>query len=142
MNFCKTIFFCLLFSIKISVFSVSVFLLGLSRTKTFFHVLFFCLFKKNGFPFLCNSPFLILRFKSVSLFYCPFFLRYPRITKVVFDGNDGKTLFCFLFLFSWFFEKTMCVRKICCFSLFLKLKAQKIRQKSLPFLFLSSLLFD
>ena len=66
---------------------------------------------KNGFSFLCNSPFLILRFKSVSLFYCPF-LCIQKLKKNVFDGNDGKTIFCILSLFScFFFEKTMCVRK-------------------------------
>ena len=37
---------------------------------------------------------------------------YPRIKKVVFDGNDGKTIFCTLFLFScFFFKKRQCVRE-------------------------------
>ena len=42
LDFCKTLFFYLLFSVEISVFSVSFF----CWANLFFHVLFFCLLKK------------------------------------------------------------------------------------------------
>ena len=69
---------------------------------------------------------------------------YPRIEKVVFDGNDGKTIFCILFLFSYlfFWKDNVCAKNPLYFPLFLKLfesfslftsKHRKIRQKKPSF---------
>ena len=55
-----------------SQFSLFPFLLGLSQTNIFFHVLFFCLLK-NGFSLCLTLLFLILLVNSVSFSYCPFF---------------------------------------------------------------------
>ena len=82
LNFCKTLFFCLLFSIKISVVPVSFFCWA-SLRHIFFHVLFFCLLK-NGFSLCLTLLFFDSSCKLCFFFLLSFFLMYPRIKKVVF----------------------------------------------------------
>ena len=72
LNFCKTLFFCLLFSIKISVFSDS-FFVGLFSDFCIFPCFVFLSLEK-WFLILFDSHFWILLVNSVSFFYCPFFI--------------------------------------------------------------------
>ena len=60
--------------------------------------LFLCL--EKWFLVFITRLFLILLFNSVSLFFS--FLMYPKIRTCILSWNVGKTVFCFLFLFSWF----------------------------------------
>ena len=141
----KTLFFYLLFSVKISVFSVSFFAVPFSD-QFIFSMFCFLSLEKMVSHFCVTLLFLILRFKCVSLFFLSFFLMYPR-TKKVFDGNDGKTIFCILFLISCFLKRhRVCAKNPSYFPLFfetvwilfsLHFKAQKNRKKLFIFCFSS-----
>ena len=147
LNFCKTLFFCLLFSIKISVFSVSFFCCAFFR-PIYFSMFCFSVSWKNGFSFLCNSPFLILRFKSVSLCLLSFFFWCIQ-EKNVFGWKWWKNslLYSVSDLLFFFWKDIVCAQKSVVFSIIfetvwilfsLHFKAQKNRQKNLHFLFLFS----
>ena len=145
----KTLFFSLLFSVKISVFSVSFFCCAFFR-PIYFSMFCFSVSWKNGFSFLCNCPFFdpsfLVCFSFLVLFLC------IQKLKNVFDGNDGKTIFCILSLISCFFWKdVVCAKNPFHFSTIFEIivlilfslhfKAQKNRQKTFMFLFFFSSFF-
>ena len=67
---------------------------------------------KNGFSFLCNSPFLILRFNTVSFLLLSFF--FWCIQEKYFWWKWWRTIFCILFLFSWFLKRHFVCENIRC----------------------------
>ena len=127
------------FHLKKTSFSLFPFLLGF-----FFHVWSFSVSWKMVSRFYNPSFFLILLFNSVSLFLLFWCIQKIRICFL--SWNVGKTLFCFLFLFSWFkniFERKKSVLfstilestfKILFFSS--RKTTKKLRQKNFIFLFL------
>ena len=95
-NFCETLF---LFTSKKTSFSLFPFLLG------FFTLIYFSMFGL----FLCLEKWFLVfitRLFFASSFQLCFsffsFLMYAKIRMSLLWWNVGKTLFCFLFLFSWF----------------------------------------
>ena len=110
-----------LFSIKISVFSVSFFLLRLSQTNIFFHVLFFCLLK-NGFSLSLTLLFCDSSCKLCFVFLLSFFyVSKNKKSCFLMEMMENYLLYSVSVLF-FLFEKTMCVRKNpFYFPLFLKL---------------------
>ena len=97
LGFCKNLFFCLLFSIKKTSFSLFPFLLG-SFTLIYFPCLVFFCVLKNGCSFCFTLFFLLLLFNSVSLFYSPFCRDVSKNKNVVFCWNMWEKLsfvFCF-----------------------------------------------
>ena len=121
----KLSFFCLLFSIKISVFSVSFFCWAFLRL-IYFSMFCFSVSWKNGFSLCLTLLFSILLVNSVSFFYCPFFLMYPRIKKVVFWWKWWKNCLWYsvsvLFVLFFFLKRQCGTRKNpLYFPLFLKL---------------------
>ena len=87
------------------------FLLGLSQTNIFSMFCFSVSWEMVS-HFVWLSFFSILLVNSVSFFFAVlfFFDVSKNKKKLFFDGNDGKTVFCILFLFS-FFLKRQCVRE-------------------------------
>ena len=121
LNFCKTLFFCLLFSVEISVFSVSFFCWAFLRPN-YFSMFCFSVSWKMVSHFVWLSFFFDSSGKLCFFFLLSFFLMYPRIKKVVFWWKWWKLSFVFCFCSLVFLKKTMCARaNPLYFPLFLKL---------------------
>ena len=125
--------------------SVSLFPFLLGFLKKIFYVCFFCDLK-NDFSFCIYLFFFASSFEHCFSFLLSFFFEVSKKKRTLFLLENGaKTVFCFLFLFSWF-QKHVVSEKIrfifplfliCCINSSLSsLKPQKIQPKNLHFLFL------
>ena len=139
----KNPFLSFLFHQKTS-FSLFPFLLGFLKIKFFFPCLVFFCVLKNDFSF-CISLLFLLHLLNTFCFLLSFLLKYKKRTLFWME-NGAKTVFCFLFLFSWFQKHVVSEKNPFYFPLFLifcinsslslHLKPLKILPKHLHFLFL------